>query len=314
MELKTIFKNQFDELRAGWQIALFVLAFAAISAAIVMPLTTFAGVKDAFALSAAMLVASLVASLLITKFMNRKTLAAVGLTLNKQGLRELGLGCLIGWLMMTGIFGIEYLLDYVKVVEAEVTLAQGIQTFFLSAAFFAVAAMFEEVLFRGYIFQTLARGVTVVPAMVIMAVLFGLAHLGNPNASAFGVLNTALVSMVFCLAYLRTRGLWLPFGIHFAWNFAQTTLYGFRTSGANFSTYELTRLTQFGPDWITGGAYGPEGGALATLAVVLCGIYLYLFPSLSASDDIATLERPGEDIGVQFLLKNNHAEKGRLAA
>jgi membrane protease YdiL (CAAX protease family) len=296
MNLKHIFWNDIPELRAGWQIAVFVLALAVASLIVVVPLIALAKVQDAMVINVALGVALLAATGLVTRFVNRKPLTAVGLAINKHAMRQLGIGCLLGWLMLTAIFGIEYAQDHVKVAAAEISFAEGVQTFLVSLVFFAVAAMNEELLFRGYPFQALMRGIGFVPAAVVTGFLFGAAHLNNPNANVFGFINTVLVAWLFCFAYWRTRSLWLPFGIHFSWNFAQTTIYGFPTSGVHFSQYELTRLTQFGSEWVTGGAYGPEGGALATLVIVLCGVYVYFSRSLHPHPATPTLEREGETI------------------
>lgn len=290
MRTRAIFKNSYDELRAGWQILIFLLLFSAI----ITPALLFLRPKDTFLVSLISLGGLLLATLLATRFLHHKPLHAVGLAVNTNTMRDFGIGCLAGWLMMTGIFGIEYSLGYVKVVAAEVSMAEGVRLTLLSVVFFGVAAMVEELLFRGYPFQVLVRGINFIPSVAVMGVLFGLAHLRNPNASATGILNTILVAVLFCYAYWRTRGLWLPFGIHFAWNFSQTTLYGYPTSGVHFSSYELTRLTQFGPEWVTGGAYGPEAGALATLMILLCGVYVHYSRLLRPFPGIVTLEREEE--------------------
>ncbi len=294
MNLKQILWNDVNELRAGWQILVFVIALAGVSAVVVLPLVAFFEVRDAMTMNAAVLATALAATWIVTRFVNKKPFVAVGLAVNRYTMRELALGCLLGWLMLTAIFGIEYLSDDVKVVAAEVSFEEGSQMFVTAFIFFALAAMTEEVLFRGYPFQALVRGIGLVPAVVLVSVLFGAAHLRNPNVSIFAFFNTALVSAVFCLAYWRTRALWLPFGIHFGWNFSQTVLYGFPTSGHHFPKYELTRLTQFGAEWTTGGAYGPEGGALASLTIFLCGVYLYYAPSLRPHPDVVTLDRNEE--------------------
>ncbi len=299
MEWKPIFKNQHNELRAGWQIALFLLLWAVATAGTAAPFI-FLKRTDAFSLSLASLAGALIATYVAVKFINRKPFSAVGLAVNRHTMRHLGIGCLVGYLMMTGTFGIEYLLGYVTVVAVEITYLKALQTLAIALVFFSVAAMFEEVVFRGYPFQTLVRGIGFVPSIVVVGILFSAAHFRNPNANAFGLINIVLVSAVFSLAYWRTRSLWLPFGIHFAWNFSQTTLYGFPTSGIHFSQRELTRLTQFGPEWLTGGTFGPEGGAFATLMILLCGAFVYYSETLRPSPTQTILERDDEHLTAQI--------------
>ncbi|MER3524316.1 MAG: hypothetical protein C4326_09680 [Ignavibacteria bacterium] len=300
MKWMIIFKNDANELRAGWQIGVFILILATTSLLFIAPLVAVFNVRNQVALSTGLLVAALVATWMVTRWVNRKPFVAVGLSVNAHTMKQLGIGCLLGWLMMTVIFGFQYVSDHVMVTAPDISLVDGVQAFVGAALFFAVAAMSEEVLFRGYPFQTLVRGIGFIPSAVVMGVLFAAAHLMNPNASVFGFVNTFLVALLFSLAYWRTRSLWLPFGIHFAWNFSQTTLYGYPTSGVHFMEYELTRLTQFGPEWTTGGAYGPEGGALATVTILVCGWYVYASGSLRPHPGAMTLERETETIRWQM--------------
>lgn len=300
MNWTTIFKNDANELRAGWQLGVFILVFVVTSFVFVVPLFVVMDVPDMLAVNTGVVIAALAATWIVTRWVNRKPLVAVGLSVNAHTMKHLGIGCLLGWLMMTAIFGFEYISDHVKVTAPDRTLVDGLQAVVVAAVFFAVAAMSEEVLFRGYPFQSLVRGMGFMPSAVVMGVLFAAAHLKNPNASFFGFANTLLVALLFSIAYWRTRSLWLPFGIHFAWNFSQTTLYGYPTSGVHFAEYELTRLTQFGPEWITGGAYGPEGGALATVTILACGWYVYASRSLRPHPGAVTLEREEETIRWQI--------------
>ena len=262
---------------------------------------------NTFALETATLVGTLAATYLATRFINRKPFVAVGLAVNKYTMREFGIGCLVGWLMLTGVFGIEYLWGYVKVSTGEFPFVESLQMFGISIVFFAVAALAEELLFRGYLFQTLVRGIRLIPASVLVGICFGFAHYRNPNSNAWGILNTILIAILFSFAYWRTRSLWLPFGIHLAWNFSQTTLYGYPTSGLHFSQYELTRLTQFGPEWLTGGAYGPEGGAIATLMIFLCGTYIYFSANLRPFPGAQTLDEGTENLNGGFFQRGEAA-------
>jgi hypothetical protein len=127
-------------------------------------------------------------------------------------------------------------------------------------------------------------------AIVVLSVLFGAGHLGNPHASFFGVLNTVLVGVLLSIAYLRTKALWLPYGIHLGWNVALGMIFGLPVSGMTaFSV--LVKGTASGPKWLTGGEYGLEASLTGT-AVILLGIlimarWVLSRASQSIPDDIA---------------------------
>lgn len=129
-------------------------------------------------------------------------------------------------------------------------------------------AMAEELMFRGYPFQRLVEAFGPVVAVIVMSGLFGLAHIDNPHVSFWAVTNTILVGILLSVAYLRTRLLWLPWGIHFGWNAALGLGFGLPVSGlTEFAVAVHGRAA--GPVWLTGGAYGIEGGALGTMAISL---------------------------------------------
>ncbi len=132
-------------------------------------------------------------------------------------------------------------------------------------------AMLEELMFRGYPFQRLVEAVGSVGAILILSAIFGAIHLGNPNAGGFlswGFFNTILVGVLFAYAYLRTRTLWLPFGMHFGWNFFLGVVYGLPVSGIrDFSV--VVRTTAHGSKLLTGGAYGIEASLTGALVIML---------------------------------------------
>jgi membrane protease YdiL (CAAX protease family) len=124
----------------------------------------------------------------------------------------------------------------------------------------AVAALAEEVAFRGYPFRRLIEAVGPVAATIVMSFLFGIGH----------VLVTMLAGLLLSLAWLRTHGLWLPWGLHFAWNASIGILFGLPISGIDaFASVVQTRAV--GPLWLTGGSYGPEGAGF-TAIVLLVGV------------------------------------------
>ncbi len=129
-------------------------------------------------------------------------------------------------------------------------------------------ALAEELMFRGYPFQHLEQAAGTIRAVLIFAIFYGLLHLFNPGAGAWGIANTIFLGILFTVAYLRTRALWLPWGIHFGWNATLGLLFGLPVSGFRF--FNLWIYTQpYGPKWLTGGYYGVEGAATGSIAILI---------------------------------------------
>ncbi len=139
-----------------------------------------------------------------------------------------------------------------------------------------IGAAGEEMLFRGYGLQQLMRATNPWLAIVGTSFLFAWLHGRNPEFSRPAAVNTALFGVLFGLALVRFRSLWLPYGLHCGWNLALATV------GANLSGLRI-RLTDLhivptGPAFWTGGAYGPEASPLTTLVVVAVGVVLWKAP------------------------------------
>lgn len=149
----------------------------------------------------------------------------------------------------------------------------------VSLLFFAVAAAAEEVLFRGYILQTFVRSGLAWPAILLTALFFGLAHIGNPDTGPVAVLNTILAGIWFGVAYLKTRDLWFVWGMHLMWNWMQGSFFGIEVSGITYITKApLLKEIDAGPTWLTGTTYGIEGGIACTVAILLSMVAIYFLP------------------------------------
>ena len=141
-------------------------------------------------------------------------------------------------------------------------------------------ALFEETLFRGYIFQTLERSRGSGVALGVTSLLFGLAHLGNPTPGISPLQHFA-GPLLICLeaglplgaAYLLTRNLWLSIGIHWAWDYFEGPIYGCPDSGIH-DPHTLLRAALSGPSAVTGGPFGPEAGMVFLLVGTIAGILL----------------------------------------
>jgi membrane protease YdiL (CAAX protease family) len=139
-----------------------------------------------------------------------------------------------------------------------------------------LGALGEEMLFRGYAFQVLVEFAGPYATVLPFGLLFGFAHMDNLNSSALSVANTSAWGVLLGYAFLKSGDLWLPTGLHLGWNWA-LPLFGVNLSGF---TMEVTgySLRWRIPDVWSGGAYGPEGGLLTSITVVLLFFYLWYAP------------------------------------
>jgi len=148
----------------------------------------------------------------------------------------------------------------------------------LSASHLALAllpaALWEELLARGFLFATLRERWGAPAALILTSVGFGLLHLGNPGANLQAVVQVSLAGFWLGGILLATGSLYAAWMAHAAWNWTMAALLHAPVSGAPFSMPGW-RLVDTGPDWATGGGWGPEGGLLAVAGMAVSLIYLY---------------------------------------
>ena len=161
-----------------------------------------------------------------------------------------------------------------------------------SAIGFLWFAAAEEIWFRGYALQTLTRAGYAWAGILLTSVPFALVHLGNPNVSPFFTFtNTTLAGVWLGLAYWKTRSLWFPLGLHWAWNWTMGALVGLPVSGITEVTpAPLLQTTLHGPKWLTGGSYGIEGGVACALALVVSTFFIWRTRLVKASDEMLAFD------------------------
>ncbi len=131
---------------------------------------------------------------------------------------------------------------------------------------FVGVGLSEELSMRGYVLQNVTMQWGAPAGVIVSSLLFAALHLLNPGVAPLAVVNLVLVGILFSYGYFVTRNLWLPIGYHIAWNFAEGPIFGFQVSGIHAQA--LLQTTPRGPDVITGGAFGPEGGLAVTAAIL----------------------------------------------
>ncbi len=129
-----------------------------------------------------------------------------------------------------------------------------------------LSAIGEEIIFRGVVYRIFEEMFGTFIALVVSAGFFGLIHMGNRGATVTSGIAIALeAGLLLAASYALVRNLWLPIGLHFGWNFAESGIFGSVVSGKAFKGLFSTTLT--GPDMLTGGTFGPEA---SVVAVAVC--------------------------------------------
>jgi membrane protease YdiL (CAAX protease family) len=177
-------------------------------------------------------------------------------------LRGIGLGALMAMLAIALAFVIDratvrFTGDWSVWPRVAAPLALGL----------VLAALGEELMFRGYPLRRLADAIGALPAMLILAVLFGIAHARNPSATVFSTVNVALAATWLSFAFFSTGGMALAWGLHFGWNAGLAILFDAPVSGWGFQV-PAVEYTPGRHAWVDGGAFGPEGGIVTTIVLV----------------------------------------------
>ena len=261
-----------EKLRALWRLLLFLVCAAAALfvlgsvASLIVP-EDYGGLWAIVVPHGLMAVALLVASLAMMRAIERKPFAALGFPGGREARLDFAKGAAIGGGLIAAVVVVQTLLGWLRPAPDAGTLAGWLAQFVSLAAVLAIAAAAEELLLRGYPFQVLVEGAGVLPAVVLTSVVFAAVHLNNPEVDRVALINVALAGVLFAVAYLRTRSLWVPIGMHWGWNFVMVAFFDLPVSGIviDMPGYDTVQL---GPDLFTGGAFGPEGGLVMTLLVL----------------------------------------------
>ena len=299
--MSQIFFNPYGRLRSGWRLTIFLLLLIILYIVFEQVVRTLYGFISTYrsipypdfllglVFRGGSLVLALGAGYLCAHFLEELPWRSLGASFHKGWLKDFCIGSVVGFAALAVAVvvaligrGLSFSLnhDWTSVIRSMIG----------SGVLFVVAAFAEEAMFRGYALQTLARAKLASLGVILTLALFGLAHLTNPNAvPGFTFANTAIAGLWFAVAYLRTRSLWLPLGLHWSWNWALGWFFGLPVSGLSVTSHTLLKASDTGPNWLTGGSYGIEGGVAGTIALALATIVLWLKPPVSADPELKKL-------------------------
>jgi uncharacterized protein len=287
--------NSSYRIRAGWRflaywavlVGLFVAAsiVVAMVAGLVYPEVLMGppGTPEFLALNSAVLFfPSLAALLFMARFADQTPITAFGFAVHDRWLKDFAFGVAIaaGMLALT-------LAGSVLFGDVQIGLSGSygaIPAIALTLGALAVSALSEELVFRGYPLQILMKGLGPWGSMILISCLFGLIHGRNPGATALSVLGTILAGVALAVAYMRTRSIWLPYGIHLGWNVGLSIVLGYPMSGIETESILTTQVS--GSQALLGGGYGPEAGIVGMVVFLSAAIVIHRLRVLKVSPQI----------------------------
>jgi hypothetical protein len=214
---------------------------------------------------------------LTRRYLDRRTFVSLGLRWNRQAMLDLLFGFGLAGFLMALIYGIEWAAGWLKFegfAWQQLPLSTVLLRSFLGLlSVGVVVSWLEELSDRGYLLQNLKDGLNLPWALFLSSTVFAARHLGNPNATWISTLGIFLAGFFLAYGWVRTRQLWISLGLHTGWNFFEGIVFGFPVSG--LQSFRLIQQSDSGPEWITGGAFGPEAGSILILAMALGMILIH---------------------------------------
>jgi membrane protease YdiL (CAAX protease family) len=264
-------------LQVLWRVALFMLVFALFGGLFLVPVgSVLSAWQEAFPrrtqlyFDTAGAVAILAATWSMTRFVDRRPFLTIGLSPGTAP-RDLVAGVALGtgWLAMS--VGVAWAAGWAS-YEAPVALSG--PHLLLAATSVFLNVLTQQLLLCGYIFQTIRSRSGFLVSTLVSATLFSAYHVGAFEGAWVPAVNVFAAAVLFCLAYEITGTLWFPLGIHFAWNLLLGPVLGLTVSGTGQLGLGWKVFVIDGPAYLTGGAFGLEGGLVVTLTTTLLVVVL----------------------------------------
>jgi uncharacterized protein len=279
-------------IRAGWRLLLFLAFFIGFGYLTnqglqhIPTFVTWAKSQPKGTISAAfqivtegLTVVFLFLAVWIMSKIEKRSFADYGLPLSEAFGKRFWQGIPFGFLALSLLLAMIAALHGFSLGGAEIGGTQAVKYGALFAVGFILVGIFEEFSFRGYMQATLGSGIGFWPAAILLSILFGAIHLGNPGEAKIGAVMAGSFGLVAAFSLWRTGNLWFPIGMHAAWDWGETYFYGVPDSGL-LATGRLFNSSSHGPNWLTGGTVGPEGSYLVFLVLLLICVVVYLvFPA-----------------------------------
>lgn len=214
------------------------------------------------------------AAWLMVRFIDKRSFTSLGF-IRRNAFREMGLGIILGILWLAVSLGIVWAAGFFSMQTASISypLLFGIGVSVLFNAFS------QEVLVRSYLYQTIRSRSNPLWAIILTSLLFSALHIGAFKEAWLPAVNVFGAGILLALAYQFTGNVWMPTGIHFAWNYLLGPVLGLTVSGQDPWGIGRHFVQIKGPEICTGGAFGLEGGLIVSVTIlVMIGFLLGMYP------------------------------------
>lgn len=217
--------------------------------------------------------ASAIALLVVLSRLRREPMSHWGFA-TKGAARDFPLGLAVGFVLMAGSLGVIAAAGACKFSVGAVPTGQIMGAAVLFALRDLAVGLFEETFFRSFVLVHLSRAFSFWPAAIITAIVFGLAHGGNPHEAPIGLIVAAAGGLVLAYSFRHSGALWFAIGWHAAYDFTQDFIFGVPDSGNAVRQDTLLHATLHGPTWLTGGKVGPEASVVTFAALVVLVLFV----------------------------------------
>jgi hypothetical protein len=285
-----LFINPGDErLRAGWRLLVQFVLMLIFSGLFVL-IFDLIGLKFGRLFQVIGLLFGFTASTWVArKYLDRRTFTSLGLRFNSSWIRDYLFGIAAGCIVMGILFLVQLWSGLIEFAgygwerPSDTGYLFGFLSYLIIMLF---VGFYEELVFRGYQILNMVEGFTndmispkgaAIIAVILSSTIFGVMHAWNPNASMISTINIVIAGIVLALPFLNTGSLAIPVGLHTSWNFFQGGVFGFPVSGT-VTRSSIFQVREIGPDFLTGGQFGPEAGITGLFGLILIlGLYYLYF-------------------------------------
>lgn len=276
------FDPETSRLRAGWRI------LSTSAGIILLVLAPVVLLKSQLWQTITFAVVVVLVMWVASKTWDHRKFSDFGFLLSRKWIKEFSLGNAIAIVSMSSVTGLLLISGNADLTVKHALTNINWHGLFSILILMTAVSVWEEGYFRAYLITNIKEGLgykkieplgPLILSVMISSVFFGVAHAGNPSSTWLSAVNITAAGIVLAYPYIKTGRLAFSVGMHLSWNYFQGAVYGFPVSGlGSEEALFLTEVT--GPEIITGGVFGPEGGTAGSVGIILMAILYYLYEKM----------------------------------